>query len=214
MIVEQTNYYHPHHAHNVHLHNTSDPYSLLPSSSEESVEGGGGGDGSVEQLISRKGLLFNISLEICNAIFSQIMGSHASGGVVYIDMPESNSSGEEIDMDEHEYTEVFNYVTISLAGGLELVPWNIFLVFTLLYTAAILFGLISNATIVATFYNCKKLRTFRNAYIVNLAIRLVLLYFTFYYLYHIINNNIGNKYNNFDIVSKVLSFYRISKIIS
>ena len=131
------------------------------------------------ELIKRKELLFNISFDICMNIYEQIVGKHHSGGIVYIDMPDSNSSSsaedELIDMDEHEYNEVFQLIKMTLAEfeGLKIVPWNIFLVFTMLYTIVILFGLFSNATIVATFYNCKKLRTFRNAYIVNLAIRFV-----------------------------------------
>ena len=131
------------------------------------------------ELLKRKELLFNISLDICVNIYEQIVGKHHSGGIVYIDMPESNSSSsaedELIEMDEHEYNEVFQFIKTTLAEfeGLNIVPWNIFLVFTMLYTIVILFGLFSNATIVATFYNCKKLRTFRNAYIVNLAIRFV-----------------------------------------
>lgn len=143
-------------------------YNMTSSSSEYNLEA---------ELMKRKALLFNISLDICITIYEQIIGKHNSGGIVYIDMPDSNSSSsaedELIDMDEHEYNEVFDVIKTLLADfeGLKIVPWNIFIVFTVLYAIVILFGLFSNATIVATFYNCKKLRTFRNAYIVNLAIR-------------------------------------------
>lgn len=42
--------------------------------------------------------------------------------------------------------------------------------FVVLFGIIIVLGLFANATIVYTFYDCQKLRTFRNVFIINLAI--------------------------------------------
>lgn len=74
-------------------------------------------------------------------------------------------------LDEDFLNELINHMNSVAKSPHMLVSTQAFLVFVFLYVIVIVFGLISNLTIITTFYKCKRLRTFRNAYIVNLAIR-------------------------------------------
>lgn len=107
--------------------------------------------------------LDQLTHKITEKVFDQI--NNKSQRVVYLDVP------FEDDVFVHE--EIVKLIRENMLEKENSSPINsrLAIILTTLFALVIAFGLVTNVIIVSTFYKCKKLRTFRNAYIVNLAIR-------------------------------------------
>lgn len=107
---------------------------------------------------------------ITNSLFNQIHQHKSPNRTVLIDLYGNLTTT----LDNEILDYLIDEAKTQLRTTFSLVKPSTFLIFAILYGISIIFGLVSNITIVYTFYKCKKLRNFRNVYIVNLAIRYML----------------------------------------
>jgi hypothetical protein len=110
---------------------------------------------------------FNQTIEEISDIIVDIANNkHVYKNLYIIDFKEpGNWTKEQFDYALHLLIERMNHEFFGILGRAQAI------VFGIVYALIITFGVITNASIICIFFRSKKLRTFRNMYIINLAIR-------------------------------------------
>ena len=114
----------------------------------------------------------NITDQWLESIFEQISEGEKTNKdgtrPIYIDVDVNKSWHH---MDDFLYDYLMKQMKKEIATSFGLFPARLNALFITLYAIIITFGLVTNILMIFAFFKAKGLRTFRNYYIINLAVR-------------------------------------------
>ena len=130
-------------------------------------------DSSVDNIDYRSNYEYNMTKMWLENVFNQIALSSIEENkqkmrpiLIEIDL---NILNEKISLNSTQF--LIELIKSEIETSFEIFSSSLQLIFISLYTLMIVSGLVSNSFVVYAFYRSKNLRTFRNIFIVNLAIR-------------------------------------------